>query len=57
MELPTPLDIPKCAGILITSWVLEILTIIDSVLFFWLCMKARNAAQADQYARMGGSEV
>lgn len=52
------MDIPKCAGILITSWVLEILTIIDSVLFFWFCMKARNAAQTgDQYARMGGSEV
>ena len=51
------MDIPKCAGILITSWVLEILTIIDSVLFFWFCMRARNAAQADQYARMGGSEV
>ena len=55
-EAPTPFSIPKCAGILITSWTLEILTIIASVVLVWLCVRARNAHQrGEDYQQMGNA--
>lgn len=43
VEEPTPLSVPKCAGVLITSWVLEVMTLIAICIFIYLCSRARNA--------------
>jgi hypothetical protein len=59
-EQPTPLSIPKCAGIIITSWVLEVLTLLAMVVFIWLCSRARNTmfrGDGDGYGRMESGEV
>ena len=56
--MPTPLSVPKCAGVIITSWVLEVLTLIAMGVFFWLCSRARNAMyRGDNYGRMPNTEI
>lgn len=58
LEILTPMSIPKCAGILITSWVLQGLTLICAVSFIWLIYRTRSALlQGQNYRAMQNSEV
>ena len=56
LEILTPMSISKCAGILITSWVLQGLTLVGAVIFFWLLCRTRNALlQGQNYRAMQNS--
>ncbi len=56
LEILTPMSISKCAGILITSWVLQGLTLVSAVVFFWLLCRTRNALlQGPDYRAMQNS--
>ncbi len=58
LEILTPMSIPKCAGVLITSWVLQGLTLLGVAVFIWLLCRTRTALlQGPDYRAMQNSEV
>jgi len=55
---PTPFDVPKCFGLLVAAWILDLLTLGLMIAFVWLFNKLYNANLNGDYQHMNeGIEI